>query len=278
MEEEDFEAIKETLREAYAAPLDLNKVTRESLEALGILSKNQIKNYFNHLAATGPLYSKYELQAIPDFDLTTIALLLPFVYVVESYHIPSDYLKIKTNRPSYFLFRYTPLCSSTRLNPTLGKLDSCMVQLSYTHQNYTTWGITARKQAGESFCWDYPTHRYGFNLWSIFVMVTNKKYIKRMVIGDYQVGHGQGLLLSAGYIQTGDAIRAMIRSNNVGIRPYKGIKRIGLRGIAITSELGPIELTGFYANHNLDATLKRNAANKLYTSRIDESGRIPPSI
>ena len=94
-----------------------------------------------------------------------------------------------------------------------------------------------------------------------------------MVIGDYQIGYGQGLLLSAGYIHTGDAIRSIIRSNNVGIRPYKGIRRIGLRGVAITSDLGPIELTGFYANNNLDATLQLNADNQLYTHRIDCIGR-----
>lgn len=42
-EEADFESIKERLQEAYAAPLDLNKTTEASLDALGILSKNQIK-------------------------------------------------------------------------------------------------------------------------------------------------------------------------------------------------------------------------------------------
>lgn len=274
-EEEDFESIKEALQEAYARPLDLNKVTEESLATLGILSKNQIKNYFNHVATTGPLYSRYELQAIPDFDLTTIALLLPFVYVVETYHLPSHYLKVNKSRPNHFLFRYTPVLRSTAFNqlPTLGNLDKSTLQLSFSHNNAITWGITARKQAGESFCWDHATYRYGFNLWSIFVMVNHKKFIKRMVIGDYQVGHGQGLLLSAGYIHTGDLIRSIIRSNHVGIRPYKGIRRIGLRGIAITSDLGPIELTGFYANHNLDAILHLNTDNKPYTNRIDCLGK-----
>lgn len=274
-EEEDFESIKEALQEAYATPLDLNTVTAESLQALGILSKNQIKNYFNHLATTGLLYSKYELQAIPDFDLTTIALLLPFVSVAETYHLPYHFLKTSPSKPNYFLFRYIPsLCSTAfnRLN-TLGNLDKCTVQFSFNHQNDITWGITARKQAGESFCWDHATYRYGFNLWSIFVMVNKKKYIKRMVIGDYQIGYGQGLLLSAGYTHTGDSLCSIIRSNNIGICPYKGIRRIGLRGVAITSDIGFIELTGFYASHNLDATLHLNAQHKPCTNRIDCTGK-----
>ncbi|MCT4697344.1 hypothetical protein [Candidatus Cardinium sp. TP] len=272
-EEEDFESIKQALREAYATPLDLNKATEESLAVLGILSVNQIKNYFNHLATTGPLYSKYELQAIPDFDLTTIALLLPFVYVPETYHLPSNFLKINENKSSYFLCRYTPSLNKTTQLSTLGNLDQCMVQLCCNHNDAITWGITGRKQAGESFCWDHATYRYGFNLWSVFVMVNHKKYIKKIVIGDYQVGYGQGLLLSAGYIQSGGAVCSIVRSNNVGIRPYKSIRRIGLRGVAITSDLGPIEATGFYANHNLDATLQRNLNNQLYIHQIDCIGK-----
>lgn len=278
-EEADFESIKERLQEAYAAPLDLNKTTEASLDALGILSKNQIKNYFTHLATTGPLYSRYELQAIPDFDLVTIALLLPFVYVAETYHLPCHCLKSSTSKSNYFLFRYVPaLCSRDfSQSSTLGNLNRCTFQFLFDHQNDITWGITARKQAGESFCWDHATYRYGFNLWSIFVMVNHKKYIKRMVVGDYQIGHGQGLLLSAGYTHKGDAISSVIRSNHIGIRPYKGIRRVGLRGVAITSDVGMVELTGFYANHNLDAALLLNGQQKCYTHRIDCIGKYDTS-
>ncbi|MGI2299562.1 hypothetical protein [Candidatus Cardinium hertigii] len=274
-EEADFESIKERLQEAYAVPLDLNKVTEVSLDALGILSKNQIKNYFKHIATTGPLYSKYELQAIPDFDLVTIVLLLPFVYVAETYHLPYYSLKSSTSKSNYFLLRYMPALRSRNFSQssTLGNLDSYTVQFLFDHQNDITWGITARKQAGESFCWDHATYRYGFNLWSIFVMVNHKKYIKRMVVGDYQIGHGQGLLLSAGYAQKGDAISSVIRSNHIGIRPYKGIRRVGLRGLAITSDLGMVELTGFYANHNLDAVLQLHGQQKSYAHRIDCIGK-----
>ncbi|WP_243575231.1 helix-hairpin-helix domain-containing protein [Candidatus Cardinium sp. cByotN1] len=275
VEEADFQSIKEALREAYANPLDLNKVTAASLGALGILSIEQIKSFFNHLAATGPLYSRYELQAIPGFDLTTIDLLLPFVYVVESYHLPSHYPKINQNNYNYFLFRYAPSLSqrSCKQLPALGNLAKCMVQLTCNHLNDITWGITARKQAGEAFCWDHATYRYGFNLWSIFLMVKHKKTIKRMVIGDYQIGYGQGLLLSPGYKQLGDSITSIIWSNNLGIRPYKGIRRTGLRGLAITSDLGPIELTGFYANNHLDATIQLDQDHKPYSKRIDDTGK-----
>jgi len=63
----DFDSIRNTLLEAYAKPLNLNEITPETLDALGILSKDQMTHYCNHIATTGPLYSKYELQAISLF-------------------------------------------------------------------------------------------------------------------------------------------------------------------------------------------------------------------
>ncbi|WP_123663180.1 hypothetical protein [Candidatus Cardinium hertigii] len=275
-EEEDFESIKEALQEAYATPLDLNQVSKEALAALGILSKNQLNNYFNHIATTGPLYSKYELQAIPDFDLTTIALLLPFIFVLESYSIPSDSIweRIAKSETNYFLFRYAPAFNANISKKHLGNLDQCTTQLSLQNNNDLALGITARKQAGEAFCWDHAKHLYGFNLWSVFLAIESKKYFKRVIIGDYQVGYGQGLLLSAGYsMEKGADITSIIRSNNMGICPYKSIRRIGLRGIAITSALGPFELTGFYATHNLDAKIEEEQGNIRYTHSIDQIGK-----
>lgn len=274
-EETNFRAIKEALQEAYAKPLDLNTVTKDELSSLGILSKEQITYYFNHLSNTGPLYSKYELQAIPGFDLLTIKLLLPFVYVRETYQAVSNLGSIQEKYYNHILLNYVPTPRPINLNAraTLGSLDAYKLQIAGNHINDLTWGLTGRKQAGESFSWDHTTHRYGFNLWSIFLMIDNQKYFKRIIIGDYQVGHGQGLLLSAGYVYKGDAFQSIIRFNKVPIVPYKGTKRIGLRGIAITSDIGPIELTSFYASNNLDATLHLDQEGKQYTNSIDRSGK-----
>ncbi|WP_133281625.1 hypothetical protein [Cardinium endosymbiont of Culicoides punctatus] len=153
-------------------------------------------------------------------------------------------------------------------------MDKYIAQSFLKYNNDMTWGITARKQAGEAFCWDHDTHRYGFNLWSVFVQLDGQKYFKRMVIGDYQVGYGQGLLLSSGYfLPKGSDVHTIICSHNTGIRPYKGIRRVGLRGLAITSVLGGIELTAFYATNNLDAKIAIGEDGQPYTRHIDPTGK-----
>lgn len=275
-EEVDFESIKQALQEAYAKPLDLNSITQTALEELGILSDNQIKEFFNHIATTGPLYSRYELQAIPDFDLDTISLLLPFVSVSESYTTPLPKHPIMPSRNHYGLLRYLPAWCSRQhhgITQPLGSLDQWLFRLELKDYHRITIGISANKQPGEHFTWDHATHRYGFNLWSIFLLLTPNKYVQQLIIGDYQIGYGQGLLLATGYTMDKRAdIISMFRSNNVGICPYRGIKRKGFRGIALRTHWGAIALTAFYANHNLDATLHWDDLHLPYARSIANLG------
>ncbi len=282
-EEANHASIREMLQEAYASPLDLNQITQETLEALRILSDVQVTHFFDHIRSTGPLYSIYELQAIPTFDLETIRLLRPFVCVTERYDTSSTSLleRITQSGKHYAWLRYEPsLDNGTKpLSPntdhiTLVNSDKYTAQLFIKPDNQLSLGLVARKQAGEVFTWDHATHRYGCNLWSFFLLVEGKPYAKRMLIGDYQLGYGQGLLLNAGRsFQKGTDCTAIVRTHTVGIRPYKGIQRIGLRGIAIATEWKAIEATGFYASHNLDAHIALDEENRPYTHRIDPAGR-----
>ncbi|HLP34828.1 MAG TPA: hypothetical protein VK133_02455 [Amoebophilaceae bacterium] len=283
VEEANRASIREILQEAYAAPLDLNQTTQEAVEALGILSSVQITHLFEHMRATGPLYSIYELQAIPSFDLETIRLLRPFVCVTERYDTSSASLleRIIQSKKHYAWLRYEPslggepkpLPPNIDHNPMVNS-DKYTSQLFIKPDNQLSLGIVARKQAGEVFTWDHATHRYGCNLWSFFLLVEGKPYAKRLLIGDYQLGYGQGLLLNAGYsFQKGTDCTAIVRTHTVGIRPYKGIQRIGLRGIAIATAWKALEATGFYSSHNLDAHIRLDEENRPYTHRVDPTGR-----
>ena len=75
------EDLFESLYQNYLNPIDLNKVTREQLSSVYILSEKQLNSFFNYRQKAGNLLSIYELQSIPDFDLRTIYKLIPFVAV-----------------------------------------------------------------------------------------------------------------------------------------------------------------------------------------------------
>jgi hypothetical protein len=72
-----YEDFYETLFQYYQRPVNLNNTTPEELASLFILSRPQIASFFKYISDNGKLLSIYELQAIPDFDLTTIYRLVP---------------------------------------------------------------------------------------------------------------------------------------------------------------------------------------------------------
>ncbi|MEY4540974.1 MAG: hypothetical protein RLZZ306_2731, partial [Bacteroidota bacterium] len=75
------EDLFESLYQNYLNPIDLNKITREQLASVYILSEKQINSFFDYRQKAGNLLSIYELQSIPEFDLRTIYKLIPFVAV-----------------------------------------------------------------------------------------------------------------------------------------------------------------------------------------------------
>ena len=78
-ESTNYEDLYESLLMLYINPLNLNKATKEDLRSLYILSERQINSLINHRNSFGLFVSVYELQSVPDFDLTTLYNLMPFV-------------------------------------------------------------------------------------------------------------------------------------------------------------------------------------------------------
>lgn len=276
----DKQTLSQILLETYTNPLNLNNVTPQALDALSILSPDQLDNFFKHIAKTGPLFSKYELQAIAHFDLETIYLLLPFIFVKDNakqaaiafqkamYANYNSYaaLSYETDLNAYF----KGLINSNDTKP-LGHLDKYKLHLRLKVPSMV-FGVVAHKQPGEAFIWDQSTNRYGFNLWSYFLEFTHNTWLKKLIIGHYQVGFGQGLIMGLPTLRNHD-IHAIICPPNTGIRPYQGIPRIGLRGLAMTTILKPIEATLFYAHQYLDAKIEKDQNQHPYISSIDSTGK-----
>ena len=281
-EEVPYEVLQEYLWERYQAPLELNQTSREALQRLGMLTEDQLDQFFSHLAKNGPLVSIYELQAIPEFDLPTIQRLVPFVKVEEvytDYHNRALWAQGLGARDSYGLVRYErtlktkqgylPNKKSNKV-PYAGSPDGCLTRLSIQQPSGWGLGLAARTRAGEALTWNPATQRYGPSVARFHGVLKHKKSLKALVVGDYVVGYGEGLVLNAGFSmnKSSETIK-VIRTNNVGIRPYTTLTSAAFRGIATTWQWGAIELTAYYSMVGLDGRLARNTSS---------SGQHVPSI
>eukprot|EP01132_Coremiostelium_polycephalum_P002991 gene2991-3734_t len=282
----DYEWLMDQLWEFYQHPIDLNHASSDELKQLHILSSSQIANLLEHIARNGALVSKYELQTISGFDQETISCLLPFVDIKEIYPalIPEGTPdQCVASAVGYWLSRYERVLEQQQGYQDKGQVggapyggspDKVTIRLRWQGGNGCRFGMAVRKYAGEAFSWDPATERYGFNLCSVYFILENRKWLKKLIVGNYQVGYGQGVIVNAGFHMDHSGETLMIsRASNVGIKPYSSFNGSSLRGTAITCQWGNIEQSCYYAYNSLDGKVTYDQeGNACYAKRIQRSG------
>ena len=88
-------------------------------------------------------------------------------------------------------------------------------------------------------------------------MILNRGKLKKLVIGDYQLQFGQGLLHSGGFmLGKGGEVFTGVKRVNSGIRPYTSALETGFsRGVSATLKFGNLTFTPFVSAVGLNATV-----------------------
>jgi len=270
-EDADYSALVEDLQRYIEHPLNLNRAGAEELRELHLLDEIQIRNLLEHIEKHGALLTIYELQTVDGFDLVTIQRMLPYVSVYDAFGSAHFSVRemFKEGRHE-FVARgqriletqkgYTAADSATLAeNPNaryLGSPERIYARYRFTYSNVVSWGVLGDKDAGEEFF--KGTQKNGFDFYSAHVAVRNIKFVKALVLGDYQVSFGQGLTAWTGFAfgKTSDA--ANIRRNAMGIRPFfSAEENLFLRGGAASVRFGKMEATAFYSRKRVDANISR---------------------
>jgi hypothetical protein len=233
------------------------------------LSERQLNSFFDYRQQFGNLLSIYELQAIPDFDLPIIYKLMAFVTVVPENRKLWNGLNNPTQ--NYFIFRtenlleqkkgFTPAIPDTKgVLPQrfLGSPTQWYARYRYSRSRDFSFGFTMEKDEGEKFNFDPKTRNYGPDFLSFHAQVQNRGRLKNLIIGDYQLQIGQGLIYSAGFVLgKGQETVYTTRRPTTGARPYTSVVEGGFfRGITATFNLSKrLELTAMYSRVRRDGTV-----------------------
>lgn len=278
----DYEGVYESLLLFYTDPLNLNRTTSEQLASLYILSPVLVQAFIDHREANGALLSIYELQSIEGFDLSTIQDLLPFVTVKENATDNRSLIRRMLKEPNnYLLLRYTRNLENQRgylpvtTNGYVGTQNKLYGRFRSSHRNDFSMGFTFEKDAGEVV--GFKNGRNGFDFYSAHLMVENQGVFRKIIIGDYQLQVGQGLIFGAGF-NPGKGAETVntVKRNTLGIRPYTSVLETGFfRGIGATIPLGEIEVTAFYSSLNQDGNIQNDSIFndfEEFVSSIQNSG------
>lgn len=278
----NYEELYENIALLLNNPINLNEAGAEELRFLNLLSENQIQNLLQYRNENGLLLSIYELQAVPDFDLTVINKIIPFVMVGNSTSEGSLWKRIKTEENNYLILRYDRTVEpkegfkeSSGTSKFQGDENKMYFRFRTSKSRDFSLGFTIEKDAGERIEWNSTQRKYGFDFYSFHVQLQNKGRLKNIIIGDYQTQFGQGLQLggSFGYGKGSETVMT-VRRSNLGILPYTSVNEAGYkRGAAMTFMINKsLDISTFYSYNWRDATLVSDEREEAYVSSFQTTG------
>ena len=261
----DFNTLYERLERYYHSPLDLNAAGEGDLLDMLIFSDLQIFNLISYRNNYGDLIDVRELQAIPGFEPDFIRSLLPFVRVRgegQRFQRPLSEM-LTTGRTEWFA-RVERVVEERRgytdgdegQSRYLGNPYRYYTRFRHQHLNRLSYGITAEKDPGEPFFEDVNKH--GFDFYSAhFHLRDQSRFLQDLVIGDYHVSLGQGLVMHSGFGRGKSAFVTNISRGGRALRPHTSVAEFGFnRGIAANVNIGNYNITAFASSLRVDGSVR----------------------
>lgn len=229
----DFGTEFEYLENYEQNPLDINKATEQELVAFGLFSAIQIQALLLYRQRFGQIFSLYELQGVPTFDVKTIVRMTPYITVEATkaeekmnfgrmfkysrHQIFARYQRILEQQKGY-----RPLEDGETGSRFLGSPDKFYLRYRMTYKDRMSFGITMEKDAGEEFF--TGSNPQGFDYYSgHFYLKKISKNVHSIALGDFQVYFGQGLTIWGGFGIRKGAQVLNVKRMSLPIRPYTAV-------------------------------------------------------
>ena len=247
--EDYYEDMINSLIRLSAQPINLNSAGFDSLKMLFFLSDAQIDNLLDFRKKHGPFTHPNELLLVTGISQQDLSNIKPFIrigtYTPEKqsrYHLSQEILaRLKMTRPKQagykkysrkaFLYEkdYLAKKQSRFQGPPVGTL------LKYKISNQQHWqgGLTLENDPGENYF--SKKQKTGFDFLSVHACYTPEKIIHRIIVGDYKLQWGQGLLAWSGYSSGKSTSTLSNEKSGNGIAPYTSTdENRYLRGMAVS--------------------------------------------
>ncbi|MEO5968102.1 MAG: hypothetical protein ABIP68_08380 [Ferruginibacter sp.] len=239
-------------------PININSGEINNLKDLPFADNLKIENLIDYKRLFGVFISIYELQAIPGWDLDFINKILPFITIGNPILEPSLMKRFRGGETT-FLFRVSRILQKsegyikTSNTKYLGSPEKIFLRYRYQFKNILQYGFIAEKDAGEELF--KGQSKTGFDFYSFHLVARNIGKIKTVVIGDYSINLGQGLIYWQSFsLGKGSEILAIKRQGAI-LKPYSSAGEVNfLRGAGLTIAQNKWSTTLF-------ASFKKNDAN-----------------
>ncbi len=276
-EQNDSETVPDDLLEQLQSyresPINLNDTLSTGLFDLPFISDLQRDIIRSYIKQNGQMVSFAELYLMNGFDTLTLSLLRPFVTVVpiQQKQLPTirDIFRDGRGNLRFGTKVAFPRGRGYTENIYEGSPFRMYFRYNYHYYDRVYFQISGDKDPGESFLHQSPIP--GFDYYGYYLMFKDFSFVKRAIVGKYNLQFGQGATLWTGFAPWMSGSMPLWRYGQ-GIRPSSAFCEYGyLRGAATTLALSKqLELSLFYSDVDRDATVSLDS--------IDDENEVMQSL
>ena len=255
-----WEQTYDLLCELEQHPMDINQATRGQLEELPFLSAQQIEGIVEYLWRYGRMESLSELAMVRELDYAQRRLLSFFVCVGEEKPDPLPTLKDIAHYGQNELMASARVPYYNRKGDTEGYLGPKYrhwLRWQFTYGDLVKLGFVGSQDAGEPFFAN--RNRWGYDYYSFYFQLRNLRRLESLVVGNYRVSMGMGLVMNNGFSLGKMAMLQNLGRSSYTLRAHSSRSAGSLFGAAATIDMGQhLKLTAFASYSPADATLNKD--------------------
>jgi len=283
-EDNNYDQLYESMYQLYLHPIDVNRIQKEDLSSLLILTDKEVNMIWEYIINNQPVLSIYEFQSIPGIDLGKLKKLSGFLQVSTNINNNGNLIqRMLREENNFLLLRYRRKLelsegynSKDNEKRFEGSPDQLYLRFKVSRPKDFSLGITIEKDAGERFLWKPSKSNYLADFYSYHFMIEEKGLFRKFLVGDYVLQFGQGLILGGG-LNFGKGAEPVLTAKKVqlGIRPYTSSTESGFfRGIANTISVNRFDITSFLSTQKKDGNLKIDSSlnSKPFISSVQSTG------
>lgn len=262
----DYTDLQDQLDYFLNNPISLNHCQAEPLRQLSFLTEIQVQAILRHRSRFGPFLAYEELQVINELPQEQIQLLLPFISIDTEQSGLTPFKKMIKYAGHDFIALFQQQAQENEgqrrriSHDTVGKDfyhgNALRQVLRYrmAYKNQFAIGFTGEKDAGETFGRGINPKGFDFN--SAYLYLGERKYIKKLIVGDFNLMLGQGLTFGSGLSFGKSAMVMNVKRNSAGIRPYRSVNENEfLRGVGTNLKFGKTSITLFASRKKIDGNI-----------------------
>ncbi|MCX8112446.1 MAG: helix-hairpin-helix domain-containing protein [Bacteroidia bacterium] len=270
----DWTQVADLYEDLVRHPIDLNQASDEELLRVPGMTPQLVRALRAHQVRYGPLLSLYELQAIPGFTESVYRTLRPYITVRPATELDlgrgspraPTWAQIRSAarltiiqrlqrswRTTYDQGRWAP----ETLRGALGDPYRLYTRAWLQANSYLSAAIIAEKDPYEPLQWAVQRRYHGLDFLSGHVAIGQIGTLERLILGDYILQIGQGLVFARGlgFGKGGDPILTL-KQPSLGLVPYSSVNEYQFwRGAAATLRFSEQwSLTGIVSRLHQDGT------------------------